>query len=148
MRSLSQQTKSIIAFNTTAISTDAIHNGVAFDISGIAGNGAELEIDIFTGVRSAGKIALQDIQFSDDNTFATGVESMTISDIQHFIKMNDANISDAIAQTEISAANTFVKIGVHIIKNKKYARIRLVSSSSAGLTVSAIARMTQGRLPA
>lgn len=138
-----------LALNTTAVSSNGVVNGNAIDISQIDGTGAEINLLLITGALSAGTIALQDIQFSNDNTFASGVVVADASYIEHYIKGDTSSSVDAITQTLISTANTLKKIGLHIPfgVGYKYARARFIAAGTPTLSASAIVEMTQGRMP-
>lgn len=147
-RSLVNDIKVVNGFNATAISTDAVHTGLAIDFSGIANNGAEIGFLLRVDAHSTGDVKIQDVQFSSVEDFSSDVETVGSDHIIHFIKGDTVSDVDALSQTLINTANTVKKLGLHIpVVNKQYMRIRLISANTANLTASVMIVMTQGRTP-
>lgn len=148
-RNITQDLKYLNALNIQTISSDAVINGNAIDLENVAQTGSEISLILKTGVVTAGKIAFQDFQFSNDNTFATGVVVVNGADyLAHFTKGDDTSSVDAISQTLISTSHTVKKIGLHIpVANYRYCRPRFISSNSANLLATAEVVLTQGNNP-
>jgi hypothetical protein len=142
-----QNHKYIIAFQKH-IETDGVHNGDYFDISNFAGERFEAGFILVSEEVLGGKAKLQDIQLSNDTSFLVGVETIGASFIDHFGAGDTTSSVDALSQTEISASKTLKKLAFHVPKaNKKYARLRVVSSNSADMRLTIVAELTQQRMP-
>ena len=117
------------------VNTNAIINGSAVDLSNYLDNNNTIKYirDILT--YTAGTLTIHSIDFSNDNTFTTGVVTMNNNDIQHFISANGEILTN-LTQTNINATGINI-LYIHLLnKDKKYCRINEVSSGTANLTFS------------
>lgn len=122
-------TRKAKALASAALSSDAVQNGVAIEISKAVGLSFWLNVTAYTD----GDIQVQDIQFADDSSFTENVVTITSDDI--LMKNDRTSTVSAIAQTNLSAVGSRkISVENRAINSQKYARIRTITDNSADLT--------------